>query len=234
MEIKLSARDAILIHTSHHVLLVVVGHVDSSDEKVGVISLQGLLELGVTDVGLEGVVGVGVAVAHEGDSTVLSLGRIECVELLGHLRNVFVGIAEQRHAQEDGLVGLQAGQIVVVEVGAGDIAVIHELLDGSHDSGKLLTGDDLKRLHIDGAVLGSADGVQEVTGLVVVAADDVAVVVGVLTGTGTVDADVAGEGHIDVGIGECSLVGSLGLVESLEGVVPGGTEGYQQDGNVLA
>ena len=172
--------------------------------------------------------------AHEGDSTVLSLGRIECVELLGHLRNVFVGIAEQRHAQEDGLVGLQPGQILVVEVGAGDVAVVHELLDGSHDGGKLLTGDDLKRLHIDGAVLGSADGVQEVTGLVVVAADDVAVVVGVLTGTGTVDADVAGEGHIDVGIGECSLVGSLGLVEGLEGVVPGGTEGYQQDGNVLA
>ena len=87
---------------------------------------------------------------------------------------------------------------------------------------------------IDGAVLGSTDGVQEVTGLVVVAAYDVAVVVGVLTSTGTVDADVAGEADIDVGIGEGSLVGSLGLVEGLEGVVPGGTEGYQQDGNVLA
>ena len=97
MEIEFAACDTVLIHTGLHILLVVVGHVDSSDEKVGVISLQGLLELGVTDVGLEGVVGVGITVTHESDGSFLCLRGVEGVELLGHLGDVLVGVAEQRH-----------------------------------------------------------------------------------------------------------------------------------------
>ena len=68
---------------------------------------------------------------------------------------------------------------------------------------------------------------QQVAGLIVVALHDVAIVVGVLTDACTVDADVAGETDVDIGVGECSLISGLGLIESLEGIVPGRTEGYQ-------
>ena len=74
---------------------------------------------------------------------------------------------------------------------------------------------------------------QQITGLVVVALHDVAIVIDILTNAGTVDADIAREADIDIGIGESGLVGSLGLVECQEGIVLGRTEGYQQHGNIL-
>ena len=187
----LAAGDVLCLHTGHHVLLVVVGHVDGADEVVGAVLLQCLLQLGVAHVGLEGVVGVGVAMAHEGDDTLPGLGAIQCVQLLSHLRDVLVGVAEQGHAEEHGLVLLQLCQILVVEVGAGNVAVVHEFLHAGHDGRELLARDDLQRLHVDLAVLGGTDGMQQIAGLIVVALHNLAVVVGVLTGTGAVDADVA-------------------------------------------
>ena len=233
MQIELAAGNALSLHALQDIHLQVAVHINRTHEVVRVLGLQCLFQLCVTNVGLKGVVLVGVAMPHEGDGSLCHLRCIEGMQLVGHLRHVHVGVVQQRHTQEDGFVVGQFSQIGIVQVSTGYIAVVHKLLDACHDGGKLLTGNDLQRLHINLAVLGGTDSVQQVAWLVVVAPDHVAVVVRVLTNAGTVDADVAREAEIDISLGECLLVGRNGFVEGLEGIVPGRAESHQQDGHVL-
>ena len=74
---------------------------------------------------------------------------------------------------------------------------------------------------------------QQIAGLVIVATNDITIVVDILTSAGAVDTDVAREAHVDISIGECSLVCVNGLVECLESIVPSRTESYEQYGNIL-
>ena len=119
-------------------------------------------------------------------------------------------------------------------MGTCNVAVVHELLHACYNCSKLFARDDLQGLHIDLAVLGITDGMEEVAGLVVVTLHEIACIVFVLTNACTVDADVAREAHIDVSLGESFLVSYLRGIESLESVVPSGTESNEQDSNVIA
>ena len=74
---------------------------------------------------------------------------------------------------------------------SSNVAVVHELLHAGNHSSELLAGNHLQRLHVDLAILGSTNGMQQVAGLIIVAFHNVVVVINVLTNAGTVDADVA-------------------------------------------
>ena len=220
----------LLLHTGQHILLVVVRHINGTYKVVGIESLESLFQLGVTNVSLEGVVGIRVTMTHESNNTLLSLGIVKSIQLLSNLRNIRFGVVQQRHTQEDSLIVLQLGQIFIVQMSLGNVTVVHELLNRSYNSCELLARDNLQRLNIDFAVLGSTDSMQQITGLVVIALYDVTIVIGILTDTCTVDADVAGEADINICLGESLLVSSLCLVESQERIVPCRTEGNQQNG----
>ena len=180
--------------------------------------LERFLELGVTDVGFVGVVGVGVAVAHEGDDVGGSLALVEIVEFAGDGRDVLVGILKEGNTelQDNGC------QVIVVDVTVG---VVGEVLDVVDHAGVFLARDDLQRLDHDlfvhHALLG--EGGQPERRCVVVA--DLGAVGGVLTGSRTVDADGGREGEVHVILGESLPVGLHRGVEGIEGLLPGGTEG---------
>ena len=104
LQIHFARVNALLLHTSQNILLVVVGHVDGTYEIVGIESLQSFFELSVTHISLERVVGVGVAMTHESDHALLCSRCIDSIQLLGYFGNIHIGVVQQRHTQEDCLI----------------------------------------------------------------------------------------------------------------------------------
>ena len=117
--------------------------------------------------------------AHECHSSLGSLVLIEVVEQLCHVVNL-IEVVEQRHTE----VNLNVLQILVVEVCILHITIVGELLHCSNNVCELLTRDNLEALHVNLAVLGSTDGMEQIARLIVVA------LFSVLAGACAVDADV--------------------------------------------
>ena len=191
VQIDLTAVDALLLHAGQHVLLIVVRHINSSYEVFLAIGLQGLLKLGIANVGLEGVIAVWVTVTHEGYNALSGFVLAKRVKLRSYQRNVNIRVVEQRHTEEDCLIILQLCKVFVIKMRVLEIAVVHKLLHACYYSSKLLARDNLQGLHINLAILRRADGMKQVARLIVVTLYDVAVVVRVLTYACTIDADVA-------------------------------------------
>ena len=126
---------------SHHALidvgLEVLHHVDSAHEVVLVDLLQGRLELGIADIGLIGVVAVGVTMTHKGNDALFSLIIIAGVEDLGHEGHIDLSILQQGYTE----LQSDIGQILVIEVAVG---IVGEVLDVVDHTGVLLTWNHLK------------------------------------------------------------------------------------------